>query len=597
MLRSTLSAALLILPICLTRAAEPNPERIIYTALRPAGWDLYRLAGPDAEPQRLTTDPALDYNAVISPDGRWLVFCSERRGSPDLFVLDLRDGGPERLLVGTDAMEDAPAISPDGKSLAFVSTRDGNAEIYVTSFSPEAPGPAGDAKNISNNPRGDFQPAFSPDGQWLAFSSDRDAYKESEIYIAKSDGSELKRLTESSGYDGSPAWSSDGKTIYFYSESSGGSRIFKREVDSGTETPISPTEHRAVSPTILPDGRIAYTAEVNDKWGIYSVNEDGGDVRQESDSKHNYWAPVALPSGEIICHGVALENSASDFQGHVSGEFAIGTPVTAKLPDRPLSVHAVAGAFPSANVQTGEIVTSRRFDGIVISQVDGADLRSVFKPDTGSVWRPSWSKKGDRIACTVGPTFAQAGTNADIWSFRPDGSDAKNLTGDSPGNDGFPDFSPDGSRVVFRSGRDGNHEIYLMNSDGTDPRRLTEDPAVDTMPAFGPEGDRIAFTSERGGDYEIYILQLTDDGGAGELRRVTESPGRDTHPKFSPDGKWLVFASERGGMNDESPLIPVFNPQPYGEIFAVNLEDGTLVRLTYNKWEDGTPTWTPAVEK
>jgi Tol biopolymer transport system component len=191
----------------------------------------------------------------------------------------------------------------------------------------------------------------------------------------------------------------------------------------------------------------------------------------------------------------------------------------------------------------------------------------------------------------VGPTFAPPSATVDIWKLRPDGSGAVNLTGGAAANNGFPYFSPDGRQIVFRSGRDGNHELYLMNADGTGLRRLTHHQATDTMPAFSPDGKQVAFTSNRDGDHEIYLLDLGTDGKPGELRRLTHSPGFDTHPVFSPDGGWLVFSSQRGGLNDEEPLLPVFNPQPYGELYAVCLADGLVVRLTHNKWEDGTPTW------
>ena len=81
-----------------TFAAEPASEVIAYTGLQPANWELYLFNPKHQTPRRLTTDPALDYNATFSPDGRWVVFCSERRGSPDLFALDLNDKRLPRLL-------------------------------------------------------------------------------------------------------------------------------------------------------------------------------------------------------------------------------------------------------------------------------------------------------------------------------------------------------------------------------------------------------------------------------------------------------------------------------------------------------------------
>lgn len=575
-----------------TFAAEPASEVIVYTGLRPSNWDLYLFDENRGSPQRLTTDPALDYNATISPDGRWAVFCSERRGSPDLFALGLKGNGPPRLLLDSDAMEDAPAFSPDGRRLAFVGTRDGNAEIYVIPFLPDELLDHSQATNLTNDGVGDFNPAFSPDGKWIAFSSDRDGYKVSEIYVMRDDGSEVKRLTNSPGWDGSPVWAPDGKSIYFYSDRDGDPRIYRADPDGSDQKPLTPEGWPALSPATSTSGRIAYTARHDGRWRFESIAADGSDRRVESDNERDYWAPVYEPgSGRFIGHG-AGPTAENLFQSRTPGPFLIDdNNQRVRLLDREIRLVAVRGYFPALDARTGLVATDEGFDRIVISALNGSRRREVFKPNDGKTWRPTWSEDGRWLACTAGPTFAAPEARADIWKFHTDGSAVVNLTADSDGNDAFPDFSPDGNRIVFRSGRDGNHEIYVMDADGTNLQRITENDATDTMPAFSPHGDRIAFVSNRDGDYEIYLLEVHQDGTPGTARRMTHSAGRDTHPKFSPDGKWLVFTSERGGMNDESPLIPVFNPQPYGEIYALRMEDSRTIRLTHNKWEDGTPAW------
>jgi TolB protein len=148
-------------------SAEEIRERIVYTALRPANMELYLFDTPGRAPAVLAAHPALDYNPVFSPDGRWVVFCSERRGNPDLYALDLTSTGPPKLLTDSDAMEDAPAFSPDGKQLAFVSNREGNADIFVMPFRPDGPDASGEAVNLTRHQGGDFNPAFSPDGKQI----------------------------------------------------------------------------------------------------------------------------------------------------------------------------------------------------------------------------------------------------------------------------------------------------------------------------------------------------------------------------------------------------------------------------------------------
>src|SRR5262245_29871970 len=95
-------------------AAAPEPsaaptERIVYSSLRPGKWDVFYFAEGNAPPVSLTADsPGLDYDAVLSPDGRWAVFTSERRGNPDLYAIDLEpvrrgEAATARLLIDSPA--------------------------------------------------------------------------------------------------------------------------------------------------------------------------------------------------------------------------------------------------------------------------------------------------------------------------------------------------------------------------------------------------------------------------------------------------------------------------------------------------------------
>src|SRR5688500_18982300 len=145
-------------------AASAPRERVVYSSLRPGNWDIFHFARAGAAPRRLTDHPGLDYDAALSPDGRWVVFTSERRGTPDLYALEIERGGEPRLLIDSAAMEDQVAFAPDGRSIAFVSTAGGNADIYVLPFSPETAQTLAAATNVTNHPGGDFRPDFSPDG-------------------------------------------------------------------------------------------------------------------------------------------------------------------------------------------------------------------------------------------------------------------------------------------------------------------------------------------------------------------------------------------------------------------------------------------------
>src|SRR5262245_52754593 len=118
---------------------DGSTETIVYTSLRPSNWDVYLFDSLDAPPRKLTDDPNLDYNPVLSRDTRWVVFVSERDGNANLYALDLNAKGEPIALTSNHAMDDAPTLSPDGKRVAFVSNRTGNPEIFVMPFAPGEP--------------------------------------------------------------------------------------------------------------------------------------------------------------------------------------------------------------------------------------------------------------------------------------------------------------------------------------------------------------------------------------------------------------------------------------------------------------------------
>lgn len=609
-------------------------ETIVYSTIRPANWDLYLFTKAGDAPRLLTTDPSPDYNPVFSPDGRWVVFTSDRHGTADLFALELDGPGEPVRLTSSRAMEDAAAFSPDGRQLAFVSTETGNPEIFIMPFEPEGPGSAAGATNLTRDEGGDFNPAFSPDGEWIAFSSNRDTpdelfwsagapddYRAGDIFVMRSDGTELQRLTEDPGWEGSPTWGPDG-TLFYYSQREGAAaargaisesigsgglitRIYLINRDGSGLQAVSADGESALSPAVSAEGRVAFSARRDGRWTIVSTEPDGSNPRVESDAERDYWSPAYDPhAGRMIAFGPGEDESATRFEADAPGPFLANPPHSVELPDRRLKLHAVRGYLPTLDPGASQVATSEGFSRLVVSRLDGRDRRVVFdsvqedryRGDLG-VFGPTWSDDGAWLAFGVGLPFSPV-ADVDIWKSRSDGTEAVNLTPDSDANDALPDFSPDGERIVFRSTRDGNKEIYLMNADGTGLRRLTESEATNTMPSFSSAGDRVAFVSTRDGDYEIYILDLAEDGTPGPVRRITNSPGRDMHPKFSPDDKWLLFASQRGGFSDEVPLLRViFQPQPYGEVFAMRLSDEEVFRLTQNKWEDGPAAWGPGTSR
>ena len=199
------------------------------------------------------------------------------------------------------------------------------------------------------------------------------------------------------------------------------------------------------------------------------------------------------------------------------------------------------------------------FDVFVVDTAGGEprQLTHEFGYDAEATFSP----RGDRIVFT-----SMRDGDLELYTMAPDGSDVRRLTHDV-GYDGGAFFSPDGSQIVWRARypesaeeeadykrllaqgliRPGTLDIYVMNADGTNRRRLTNNGKANFAPYWHPSGDWIVFSSNmddpRGRDFEIYRMRA--DGS--DMTRITYSPEFDGFPVFSLDGRTLVFASNRNG--------------------------------------------------
>jgi TolB protein len=135
---------------------------------------------------------------------------------------------------------------------------------------------------------------------------------------------------------------------------------------------------------------------------------------------------------------------------------------------------------------------------------------------------------------------------------------------------------PPGS-VVFYSARDGhpNNQIYLMNPNGDNQIRVTNDAAADVDPDISPDGQRILFTSNQPGNNDIFVRDRS-----GDIRNLTNNPATDEWARWSPDGKQIVFDSNRDGG--------VY------EIFVMNADGtGKTTQLTFPPTLGRYPSWSP----
>ena len=185
---------------------SPAGDQIAFATARDYGWEVYAINADGTGSVNLTNHPALDSNPAWSPDGSRIAFYSDRDGDENIYVM-APDGSSVVQLTNHSADDYDPAWSPDGRYITFVSERDGNAEIYVLEFDLALRTDDGSAmRRLTNDPGSDRRPAWSPDGEWIAFDSIRDDLEARELYLMRTDGSQVARLTFNERLDIGARW-------------------------------------------------------------------------------------------------------------------------------------------------------------------------------------------------------------------------------------------------------------------------------------------------------------------------------------------------------------------------------------------------------